>query len=92
LSAGDLIYNAKKKEITWRINSVEAVQDGYQVGFELQLIPSDKQTGLVPDLLTDLTFSAYDLYAGEAISGTLATVDANLTFDPINKGQGVVVK
>lgn len=92
LSAGDLSYNSKKKEITWKINSVEAVQDGYQVGFELQLIPSEKQVGSVPDLLTDISFSAYDLYAQEEIGGQLSTVNTNLTFDPISKGQGVVVK
>jgi hypothetical protein len=92
LSAGDLNYNSKKKELTWKVNSVEAVQDGYQVGFELQLIPNEKQVGSVPDLLTDISFSAYDLYAQEAISGQLSTVNTNLTFDPINKGQGVVVK
>lgn len=92
LSAGDLIYNAKTRELSWRVKNVEAVSDGYQVGFELQLIPSEKQVGSVPSLLTSLTFSAEDLYSQEKISGKLPLVDTTLPLDPINKGQGVVVK
>lgn len=92
LSAGDLNYNNKTRELSWQIKNVEAVSDSYQVGFELQLIPSEKQVGLVPSLLTNLSFVAEDLYTQEKISGKLPLVDTTLPSDPINKGQGVVVK
>jgi hypothetical protein len=92
LSAGELSYDLERRELTWKVNRVEAIQDGYRVGFELQLIPGENQFGLVPALLNNLSFSARDLYSQEKISGQLPVVDTNLTFDLINKGKGVVVK
>ena len=92
LSAGDLIYNAKTRELSWQVKNVEAVSDSYQVGFELQLIPSEKQVGSAPNLLNNLFFVAEDLYTQEKISGKLPLVDTTLPLDPVNKGQGVVVK
>lgn len=92
MSAGDFYYNEKTKKLSWKIKEVEVTKEDYQVGVELQLIPNIKQLGTSPALLTDLSFVAQDLYGQESIGSKLPVVDTNLSFDPINKGQGVVIK
>lgn len=92
LSAGDFSYDEQQRKIYWRIKNIDNVQNDYQIGFEIQFIPSLEQIGLTPALLTDLAFKATDLFCNEKISGRLLPVDTNLNFDIINKGQGRVTK
>lgn len=92
LSVGDFSYDEKQRKVYWRIKNIDNVQNDYQIGFEVQFIPSINQLGLTPALLTDLSFKATDLFCNEKISGKLLSVDTNLNLDTINKGQGTVTK
>lgn len=92
LSAGDFTYNESQRRVSWTVKKVGIDGDRYQVGFEVQLLPTDKQIDLKPLLLTNISYLATDAYTGEKLSGKLPDIDTELTFDSINKGQGVVVK
>jgi hypothetical protein len=92
LSAGELNYNESQRRITWSIKKTSDAIDKYQAGFELQIIPTEKQIGTNPLLLTNISYLAIDSYTGESLSGKLSNVDTSLKNDAINKDQGKVLE
>ncbi len=92
LSAGDFSYNEGQKRITWSVKKAVVNNGNYQAGFEIQLLPTSKQVGLEPLLLTDISYIAVDSYTGERLSGKLPNIDTSLPADTINQGQGKVLE
>lgn len=90
LSAGNFSYSAGQRRITWTVPEIDSKNSTYQVGFELQIIPDSSQINSEPLLMSNLVYSAKDLYCGEEVSGQIQPITTALPFDPINKGQGVV--
>jgi hypothetical protein len=92
LSAGEFAYDESQKRITWSVKNVSATGDRYQFGFQVQLIPTEKQVDLKPLLVTNISYLATDSYTGEKLSGKLPYIDTELPLDIINQGQGKVLK
>lgn len=92
LTAGDFTYNESQKRITWTVKKISVNNGRYQAGFEVQLLPTDKQVGLKPLLLTNISYLATDAYTEEKIGGKLPYIDTDLPLDIINQGQGKVVE
>ncbi len=90
LSAGNFTYSASQRRITWTVPEIDPINGTYQVGFELQIIPTASQISTEPLLLTSLVYSATDSYCNEDISAQIQPVSTSLPFDAINKGQGTV--
>ncbi len=92
LSAGEFSYDESQKRITWKVDKTTIGNGRYQSGFEIQLFPTTKQIGLEPLLLTNISYVATDSYTGERLSGKLPSIDTDLPYDVINKGQGKVLE
>jgi len=92
LSAGDFSYDESQKRLTWTVKKVAADNGRYQAGFGVQLLPVKEQIGTNPVLLDNISYLAVDAYTEEKISGKLSAIDTELPADPINQGQGKVVK
>ncbi|HTW96631.1 MAG TPA: hypothetical protein VMD74_03180 [Candidatus Methylomirabilis sp.] len=90
--AGDLRFGAASNKVIWTIDDVAATGGNYRVGFEVELIPTSAQIGLVPDLATGLQYIATDTFAGQNISGALPSPNADLKDDPAASGKGKVVQ
>lgn len=92
LSAGEFAYNESQKRITWTVEKISVTNGRYQIGFEVQLLPTEKQVGLKPLLVSNISYLATDAYTGEKLSGKLSYIDTELPLDIINQGQGNVVE
>lgn len=92
LSAGEFSYNESQRRITWTVKKASVSNDNYQLGFEVQLLPTEKQIGLKPLLVSNISYLATDAYTGERLGGKLPYIDTDLPLDTINQGQGKVVK
>jgi hypothetical protein len=92
LLAGDIRYGAISKKIVWNVDDVSRADGSYRAGFEVELIPSAAQVGKIPDLLTNIKYSATDVFANAEISGELSDVTADLKDDPSASGKGTVIK
>lgn len=92
LSAGDFTYDEGQKRITWTVKKAAINNGDYHAGFEIQLLPTEKQIGFEPLLLTNISYIATDSYTGEKLSGRLSNINTNLPLDDINHGQGKVLE
>lgn len=92
LSSGELDYDETQKRITWSVRKTEINNGRYQAGFEVQLLPTVKQIGLEPLLLTNISYIATDAYTNEKLSGKISSINSNLPLDVINQGQGEVIE
>ena len=92
LSAGDFTYDESQKRITWTVKKAAINNGDYHAGFEIQLLPTEKQIGFEPLLLTNISYIATDSYTGEKLSGRLSNINTNLPLDDINHGQGKVLE
>jgi hypothetical protein len=91
LVAGNIRYGEISRKVVWTVEDVASSGGNYRVGFEISLIPSRADLGKVPPLVTNIRYSATDIFAGEEISGTLPDINANLKDDPTASGKGSVV-
>ena len=92
LSAGEFSYDESQRRITWTVKKATTGNNNYQLGFEVQLLPTEKQIGLKPLLVSNISYLATDAYTGEKLSGKLTYIDTDLPLDAINQGQGKVIK
>ncbi len=92
LSAGEFSYNEGQKRLTWLVKEVGGIDKVYQVGFEIQLMPTIEQINTSPVLVNNISYLATDSYTNERLSGKLEAISTDLPFDIINQGQGVVIK
>ncbi len=92
LLAGKFSYNSLARQIIWKIPQFKTANNDYRLGFELQLIPTEKQFNKVPLLLKDIRYYAVDSLSKEKISGKLEDLNTNLKADHFNSGQGRVAK
>ena len=92
LSAGDFSYDESQKRLTWTVKKIDNGSGRYQAGFGVQLLPVKEQIGTSPVLLDNISYLAIDAYTEEKISGKLPAINTELPADPINQGQGKVIK
>ncbi|MFA5247818.1 MAG: hypothetical protein WC415_01040 [Patescibacteria group bacterium] len=91
LLAGDIRYGAISKKVIWNVDNVSRADGIYRAGFEVELIPSQSDIGKIPDLLTNIQYSATDVFANTEIKGELSNITADLKDDPTASGKGTVV-
>jgi len=70
---------------------VAASGGNYRAGFEIELIPSLAEVGTIPDLITNIKYSATDAFTNTEIFGDLKSINADLPDDPVASGKGKVV-
>lgn len=91
-TAGEISYNESQRRITWSVKETTDSVKSYQAGFELQIIPTEKQIGSIPLLLTNISYLAIDSYTKESLSGKVPNIDTSLENDVINKDNGKVLE
>lgn len=90
LLAGNLTYNAVNRQLVWQVPALDNQVDAYRAGFEIQLIPTKNQAGLILPLISGLKYYATDATNLTESTGTLPDLTTNLDFDRLNSGQGKV--
>lgn len=90
LLSGNFSYNPSLRQIIWTVPEVQANNDSYRIGLEIQLIPTENQLGKTPVLLSDLKYYATDPILGEESYYNLDNLTTNLDKDRLNRGQGEV--
>jgi hypothetical protein len=90
--AGVLNHGQIGRKVTWTVDDVAATGGNYRAGFEIELIPTAADVGAVPALLSNIQYSATDVFANQQISGTLPNIDANISADSRASGKGTVIE
>ncbi|NTV44896.1 MAG: hypothetical protein HGA67_04405 [Candidatus Yonathbacteria bacterium] len=93
----DITYNASSRTITWRIGRMAGGAGiegaGPSIALSVGLTPSTTQVGSVAPLLTDITISGDDDFAGKRIIQTSRNLDTNIVSDPnYTRAQGSVAR
>ncbi len=91
LLAGELKYNAVNRQLVWLVPEISTVADTYRASFEVQLIPTKTEDGLILPLITDFKYYATDALTQEGTAGGADNLTTNLEFDRLNQGQGKVI-
>lgn len=92
LIAGRLRYGEMSKKVIWNVDEIEAEGGKYRAGFEVELVPGEEDIGKIVDILKDISFSAFDTFAQENISGELPNINTKLEDDSVAAGNGKVKK
>lgn len=90
--AGSLYYGEVGRTLIWSIDDVAGTGDNNKVGFEVQIVPQEKDIGRTMVLVEKISYSARDSFIGRELKGTLANLDTNLSGDPLGRGKGRVQK
>jgi hypothetical protein len=90
--AGVLNHGQIGRKVTWTVDDVAATGGNYRAGFEVELIPTAADFGKVPALISNIKYSATDIFANQQISGTLPNIDANISSDSRASGKGTVIE
>jgi len=90
--AGDLRYGEISHKVIWTVDDVAAAGGNYRAGFEIELIPGAADLGKIPNLITNIKYSATDTFAKQNIAGSLPIITADLKDDPLASGKGKVVE
>ena len=90
--AGVLNHGQIGRKVTWTVDDVAATGGNYRAGFEVELIPTAADFGKVPALISNIKYSATDIFANQQISGTLPDIDANISSDSRASGKGTVIE
>lgn len=91
VTAGRLQFGEVGRRVVWSNDEID-LKSPCKVGFEIGLIPEEKNVGEIMDLLTSIEYQAINKYTGERISGTLNKITTDLKFDDLASGKGEVVK
>lgn len=91
LVAGDFNYNEQSRQLVWKMSELAASADSYQLSFEVEIIPEEKQVGKVLPLVSSIRYYLEDSFTGQPKKGELPALDTNLSTDTFNTGRGTVV-
>lgn len=92
LLAGELRYGEISNKVIWTVDDIASQNGVYRAGFEVALIPRMADSGKIPDLITNIKYSATDTFANQDISGSLPIITADLKDDPLASGKGEVIE
>jgi hypothetical protein len=90
--AGDVQFGQVSHKAIWTVDDVIASGGIYRAGFAVKLIPTDADIGKVPTLISNIKYTATDVFTGAQISGTLPDINANIKDDPTASGKGKVIQ
>ncbi|MCX6793017.1 MAG: hypothetical protein NTY12_03240 [Candidatus Falkowbacteria bacterium] len=88
--AGDVTYSPVSRRILWRADKIAQTGGNYRVSFAISLVPRSQDLGTEPILLSNIKFSAKDLYTDDIISKNLANITTNIEQDRKATGKGKV--
>lgn len=74
-------YDSGSRVVTWNVGDI-AQNTNTQGSFQVSLTPSTSQSGSVPALTGQVSFSGYDRFAGVQISATADPATTETTQDP----------
>ncbi|MEK7203097.1 MAG: hypothetical protein AAB653_02165, partial [Patescibacteria group bacterium] len=93
LSAGNLQYGEISRTIIWTVEEIGKSGGNYRAGFEVGIVPLQKDVGKTLKLLSNINFSAYDNFGKEEITKIeFKDITTNLDKDRLTVGKGNVVK
>ncbi|MFH1233426.1 MAG: hypothetical protein V1649_02120 [Patescibacteria group bacterium] len=91
LSAGNLLYGETARTVIWTVDEVGKNNGNYRAGFEVGIVPLQKDAGKILGLLSDISFSAYDNFCKEEITKTgFKDIATDLDKDRLANGKGKV--
>jgi hypothetical protein len=94
--AEDVRYDDVRGIVTWNVGEVAAgagvVGPAKQVAFQVALVPSLGQVGIVPDLLLESTLSGIDNYTETKIEKKQGKLNASLSTDPLAPQNAGIVR
>jgi|GEM_PF-683883 hypothetical protein len=89
--SGDLRFGEVSRKMIWTVDDIAASGGNYRAGFEIELIPTLADVGKIPDLVSNIKYNATDTFTNTDISGSLKSITADLSDDPVASGKGRVV-
>lgn len=92
LLSGNMHYGQASRRIVWSINDISCGEGNYKASFEVSLIPTENDIGEILNILTDIEYSAYDIFAEQEITGHLNSINTDLEYDKLASGKGRVEK
>jgi hypothetical protein len=92
LLAGNLRYGQIGKRVIWSVDDISKDGGNNKAAFEIEIIPTANDIGKIKGLLSDIKYSAYDKFTGQAMSGDLKTITTDLEFDKMASGKGKIVE
>jgi len=87
LLAGKLQFGEVSRRIVWAIDEIKQ-NENYRVGFEIGVIPKEKDINQVLDLLTEIKYNAYDKECQKQVRGVLENITTDLKKDNLASGKG----
>jgi len=93
LSIGNLQYGEISRTIIWTVEEVDKNSGNYRASFEVGIVPSKEDVGKILELLSDISFSAYDNFVKEETTKIeFKNITTNLNKDKLSNGKGKVVE
>lgn len=95
VSAGDILYDATERTVSWTINKIPRHVGQYipelYGEFVVTITPTAAQEGTVVTLLTQSLLTATDSFTQAAIRKSTGVATTDIPTDPLKTGQGEVV-
>ncbi|MFA7088192.1 MAG: hypothetical protein WC146_02525 [Patescibacteria group bacterium] len=91
LLSGEFNYNDSSRQIIWKVPEIKGGEDNNRLGFEIRLIPTTDQVGMVLPLLNSPRYYAEDSFTNEEKTGSFSAPNTNLADDSFNSGEGKVI-
>jgi len=89
LLAGKLQFGEVSRRVVWEVDEIK--KDGnYRVGFEIGVIPKEKDINQILDLLTEIEYVAFDKECQKQVKGVLKNITTDLEKDNLASGKGKV--
>lgn len=89
ISNGYLNYTKTNKQIIWKSNTI-AKNSINRFGFEISLMPEQKDSGKILNLIENIGFVATDTYCFKEVSSTIPALDTKLIYDKFGKNNGLI--
>ena len=91
LVAGSASYSPVSRRILWHLDSIPKSGGNYRLSFAVSIVPDQSELGTIPNLVTNIQFTAKDEFTGSVVTKKLANITTNIESDPKAGGKGAVV-
>ncbi len=88
--AGTVSYSPVGRRVLWHLDSIAKTGGNYRLSFAVSIVPGETELATVPNLATNIQFTAKDLYSEAQITKKLANITTNIESDRKAGGKGKV--
>lgn len=90
ISAGSVSYNTNTREISWRIDSWDAIDEPAMADFAVSIIPGEADKNKIVSVINGVNLEAKDIATNGIITKSDKAKTTNLDDDEVGKGYGKV--